>query len=173
MDGIFGVGIAEIIIIGLVLFIIGGPENTAKWARELGRWVRKGREVWADVMAQLENELGDDGKDIVDAAREVGQEMRELRSMTSPRGVMRSTLGAELKEVESDLKNPLAPPSVAQKKADGVSADAPKPLSTAANQNSDGAAGDEMVADPDIDTNPVQKSGSMYTAWMPPDKTSE
>ena len=33
MDGIFGVGLAEMLIIGLALFVIGGPENTAKWAR--------------------------------------------------------------------------------------------------------------------------------------------
>ena len=43
MDGIFGVGLAEMLIIGLVLFIIGGPENSAKWARELGRFVRLAR----------------------------------------------------------------------------------------------------------------------------------
>lgn len=174
MDGIFGVGVAEVLIIGLVLFVIGGPENTAKWARELGRWVRKGREMWAEVMAQLENELGEDGKEIVDAAREVGQEVRGLRSATSPRGVMRSALGAELKSAESELKNPLAPPPATKKDNQGVTAGDPKPISDTANAASEvGEASGSDAAPDSADQKPARKSGSVYSAWVQPNDTSD
>ena len=45
MDGIFGVGLAEMLIIGLALFVVGGPKNTAKWAREMGKMVRQVRQA--------------------------------------------------------------------------------------------------------------------------------
>ncbi len=90
MDGIFGVGLAEMLIIGLVLFIIGGPENTARWARELGRFVRRAREEWAKVVRELEGELGQEGREAFDALRELGQEVREVRQL--PQQVMREAI---------------------------------------------------------------------------------
>lgn len=139
MDGIFGVGVAEVIVIGLVLFIIGGPENTAKWARELGRWVRKAREAWSDVMAQLEDELGDEGKELVDAAREVGQEVRGLRSMNPTRGVIAKALETDLKitEVKSSASG-----------ATPTQQDSPDAETKTAAENG---------------------GGKRYAAWQPPD----
>lgn len=139
MDGIFGVGVAEVIVIGLVLFIIGGPENTAKWARELGRWVRKAREAWSDVMTQLEDELGDEGKELVDAAREVGQEVRGLRSMNPTRGAIARALEADLKITESKTSESTAKPS---------------------QQDSPASSTETAVADSD---------DARYAAWRPPD----
>lgn len=139
MDGIFGVGVAEVIVIGLVLFIIGGPENTAKWARELGRWVRKAREAWSDVMAQLEDELGDEGKELVDVAREVGQEMRGLRSITPTRAALNRALEADFKATTSKSGASTAKPS---------QQDSPASDTEPAATNSDSAR---------------------YAAWQPPD----
>ncbi len=91
MDGIFGVGLPEMIIIALVMFVIGGPENTAKWAREAGRILRKVRKAWDDMMAEVENELGPDGKELMDVTRELGRSARELRSVSSPTRLMSET----------------------------------------------------------------------------------
>jgi Sec-independent protein translocase protein TatA len=88
VDGIFGVGLAEMLIIGLALFIIGGPENTARWARELGRAVRKVRQSWDAIMAEVERELGPEGKELVEVTRELNQTARQLRSKSSARGVL-------------------------------------------------------------------------------------
>ena len=90
MDGIFGVGLAEMLIIGLVLFIIGGPENSAKWARELGRFVRLARQEWAKIASELEGELGAEGREALDAMRELGQEVREVRTL--PQQVLREAM---------------------------------------------------------------------------------
>jgi Sec-independent protein translocase protein TatA len=100
VEGIFGVGIAEILIIALALFVIGGPENTAKWARQMGRWVRQAREAWTHMMADMETELGPEGKEIMDAARELGRGARDLRSMNPTRRLM----GETLRQVEASLE---------------------------------------------------------------------
>ncbi len=92
MDGIFGIGIPELLIIFLLLFVVGGPANTAKWARELGKQMRKLRQVWAQMMAELENELGPEGKEIIDATRELSQSAYEMRKMNAPRKLMEETV---------------------------------------------------------------------------------
>ncbi|MBI5961065.1 MAG: hypothetical protein HY866_20165 [Chloroflexi bacterium] len=108
MDGIFGVGIPEMILIALVLFIVGGPTNTLKWAREMGRWTRKARTIWAELMADLEKEIGPEGKEALDAAREIGQEVRQLTSAASPRRMMGDVM--QLSDPLTETKDP-APPA--------------------------------------------------------------
>jgi Sec-independent protein translocase protein TatA len=114
MDGIFGVGLAEMLIIGLALFVIGGPKNTAKWARELGKMVRQVRQAWADVMADLENELGPEGKELMDAARELGQGTRPTRLLGDTMRMVESSLDVEAnvnKPAASAVKAPTTPPA--------------------------------------------------------------
>lgn len=110
MDGIFGVGIAEIIIIGLVILIIGGPKNAARWANELGKMVRKGRELWSQMMKELEKDVGDEGREIMDAARQLRREVDDIRGVANPRKLV-SQAGKVIddtkKEAASMVRQPL------------------------------------------------------------------
>jgi Sec-independent protein translocase protein TatA len=147
MDGIFGVGLAEMLIIGLALFVIGGPKNSAKWAREMGKMVRQVRQAWAQVMADLETELGPEGKELMDAARELGQGTREVTSMGRPTRL----LGETMKIVESSLDvEANVAKSTALADQPPVPTPAPKtaPTATAPSANGD---------------------GKKYNAWLPPD----
>ena len=150
MDGIFGVGLAEMLIIALALFIIGGPENTAKWARELGKMVYKGRKMWADVMAQMEQELGPEGKELMDVTRELGKGARDLRQMSPTKRV----LGETMRMVESsvDVKD-----SGAVKPRSGKS----EPASAAEPESAAGASSNGQN-----DQN--QADETKYRAWLPP-----
>lgn len=85
---IFGIGILELVIIGLVLVIVAGPQRSAIWAREIGRYITKFRQYVSVLMAELENEVGPDGRELLDVARDFKQQTSELRSMTSGRGVL-------------------------------------------------------------------------------------
>jgi Sec-independent protein translocase protein TatA len=105
MDGIFGVGISEIIIVLVILFVVGGPENTVKWARELGRWVRKARLMWADVVKELESDLGEDGKELLDAARELGQGVKDIRTMQPARKMLSEATQA-VEEIAAEIEAP-------------------------------------------------------------------
>jgi Sec-independent protein translocase protein TatA len=109
MDGIFGVGLAEMLIVGLALFIIGGPKNTAKWARDLGRMVRKVRETWSEIMAEMENELGPEGKEFMEVTRELSKGANDLRKFGSPqRRLLDQTMRVvdEATDIESVEKTP-------------------------------------------------------------------
>jgi Sec-independent protein translocase protein TatA len=141
MDGIFGVGLPEMLIIALVLFVVGGPKNSAKWARELGRMVRQVRLAWAEMMADLEKEMGPEGKELMDAARELGQGAREVTSMGRPSRL----IGDTMRMVES---------------ATDINADEPKPA--------DSAEKPPVAAPAQADTAP-STNGKKYTAWLPPE----
>lgn len=143
MDGIFGVGLPEMLIIGLALFVIGGPKNSAKWARELGKFVRQAREAWAQVVADLETEMGPEGKEIMDAARELGQGAREMRSMNPTRRVMNETL----RMVESS-----------------VNLDEDEPRGTT-EQPASSVAPPGEASSGDVPS----KNGKKYAAWLPPE----
>lgn len=145
MDGIFGVGVAEIIVVILVLFTVGGPENTAKWAREAGRWVRKAREAWSQVMAEMENELGPEGKEVMDAARELSKGVKEARNLSPTRRMVNETV----RMVESSV-------DVSEDKTESVSLPNPQTTQTEAEPQNGS-------------TTPTE---TKYTAWVSPDKAN-
>jgi Sec-independent protein translocase protein TatA len=89
MDGILGIGFAEMLIIALVLFVVGGPANTVKWARELGRTVRKARTLWQQMMAELEKDLPGT-QEAVNTLTELGQSVREITA--APQHMLNDTL---------------------------------------------------------------------------------
>ncbi|MBP8973748.1 MAG: hypothetical protein KBH93_07705 [Anaerolineae bacterium] len=147
MDGIFGVGLAEMAIIALALFIIGGPANTAKWARDLGRYVRKARQMWTEALAQFEQEVGPEGKEIMDAARELGHGARDITHMNPARQLMSETMrmveeATDTREVRSP--SPAKPPAPVPPASSPPAAEAERPA-------------------PADDT-------PRYPAWLPPDK---
>jgi len=148
MDGIFGVGLPEMVIIALALFIVGGPKNTAKWARELGVWVRKAREAWTQVIAEGENELGPEGKEVMDVARELGKGVNEVRNMNPTRRAMGETMRMVSDAVSLDEK-----PSSSATRMAGSTSDAPAP-----NGGSSGNNGSPKAPD------------NRYSAWVPPDR---
>lgn len=147
MDGIFGIGLAEMVIIALVLFIIGGPANTAKWARELGRFVRKARQMWAEALADLEQEIGPEGKEIMDAARELGHGARDVTRMNPTRQLMSETM--RMVEEATDTREVRSPSPTRH----------PAPVAPASSP-------------PPAEAEPPAPAGDAprYPAWTPPDK---
>ena len=145
MDGIFGVGLAEMVIIALALFVIGGPENTAKWARQAGRAMRQVREAWAEFTKDLEKELGPEGKELMDVTRELGQGAAELRRSTSPRRLLSES--AKAMEAMATRDETSAP-----------RADQPAASSKASSSETSAAPSEA----------PAAEETNRYRAWQPP-----
>lgn len=60
---IFGIGGFEVALVIIIALVVAGPGRMAVWARTLGRWVSKMRQLWSVTAAQLQRELDDAGVD--------------------------------------------------------------------------------------------------------------
>ena len=155
MDGIFGVGLWEMILIALVLMIVGGPRNTVKWAREAGRMTRQFQIAWHKLTADLTKELDDETREILTAGRDLATQTKKLATASSPKslaqgaGKVLKELEAELSDVEKEfIKQPIAKPT--NKKAEPAK-DSPAP--------------DQPIeTDGDMDAKP--DSGAKYEDWV-------
>jgi sec-independent protein translocase protein TatB len=56
----FEVGLVELGVIGLVALLVLGPERLPRAARTVGLYVRKARQSWYSVRADIERELAAD-----------------------------------------------------------------------------------------------------------------
>lgn len=56
----FEVGLFELAVIGLVALLVLGPEKLPRAARTVGLYVRKARQSWYSVRADIERELAAD-----------------------------------------------------------------------------------------------------------------
>ncbi|MBN1564486.1 MAG: hypothetical protein JXA10_11645 [Anaerolineae bacterium] len=180
MEGIFGVGLAEVLIVLLAMFVIGGPKNTAKWARQLGLWMRQLRQYWAQMMAEIEADLGDDGKELIDAAREFGIGAKQATNLSPQKRVMNETMKTVKNaiDIEANTRDVDAVPAKGTTiKFNTTPAATPKP-----NGATSRAAASESVADDAVDnasdaasdaasdtTQPDDSEPKRYVAWTAPD----
>lgn len=135
MDGIFGVGLAEMLIIVVVILVIGGPKNAVKWARDLGVMLSKVRKMWSAMVKELEKEMGDDAKELVKVSQELRQNVVDIR--TAPQKVIREA-AKMIDETQKETKAALQLPST----------------STAA-----------ITPPPAENNNPKESDTSKYSAW--------
>ncbi len=111
MDGIFGIGIPEILIVVILALIILGPQDMVKTARKLGRWVYRvyHSPTWRMIMSTSQ-ELRELPTKFV---REAGLEdtVAEIKSTTADvRAQLRETsadVSAELKDVSGQASGEL------------------------------------------------------------------
>ena len=106
---LFGVGAAELLVIGFFLLIVAGPKRSAEWARQAGEYLGQLRQLWQRMMDDLRNEMGDDANELLNTAQEIQRTATDFRQQTSPRNIA----GQAIKMVESNTKprefKPLTP----------------------------------------------------------------
>ena len=81
----FGIGFGEILVIGLVAFLVVGPKDLPQMAKQFGKWFVKFRRMTFDVrsgvddfMRQAENELRDE--ELTALRKELSHTADELKS---------------------------------------------------------------------------------------------
>jgi sec-independent protein translocase protein TatB len=70
MDGLFGIGGSELIVIIVLAGIVLGPERLARAAREIGRFVRNVKSYFSALSSELRAEL-----DVLDDLQKVKKEL--------------------------------------------------------------------------------------------------
>lgn len=70
MEGIFGIGGSELVVIFLLAAIILGPERLARAAREIGKFVKTFKSYFSTLSGELKAEL-----DILDELQKVKKDL--------------------------------------------------------------------------------------------------
>lgn len=81
---LFGIGAAELIVIGLVILVIAGPQRSAAWARQAGIYLRQFQQAWSKMMDEFRKELGPEGEQFTKAAQEITRTASQVRQAVSP-----------------------------------------------------------------------------------------
>jgi len=111
MDGIFGVGISEILVIIVIMLVVGGPKNMVKWSREAGRILRDMRLAWDRFSKEMEKELDPEAKELLKSSRQLTQNIADIRNTTDPKRLVRQVSKAleekiTLPEIPSETEAP-------------------------------------------------------------------
>jgi len=70
MDGIFGIGGGELVVVILLAAIVLGPERLARAAREIGKFVKNVKAYFATLSGELKAEL-----DVLDELQKVKKDL--------------------------------------------------------------------------------------------------
>ena len=93
---LFDINGGEWLILFVVAALVIGPKRIPVYAEQLGRWVRRGREFLRDAKARVDEELGEEAKDLDWAALDPRQYdprriVREALTDTPPPAVRQVT----------------------------------------------------------------------------------
>jgi sec-independent protein translocase protein TatB len=72
MDGIFGIGGNELLVVLLLAAIVLGPERLVRSAREIGKFIRNVKNYFSALTDELKSEL-----DILDDIKEVKNDLNK------------------------------------------------------------------------------------------------
>ncbi len=105
----FDFGFGELLLLAVIALVVLGPERLPVAARLAGLWIRKARQQWNQVKAELENELADD-----ELRKQLREAQEALRQGTRPVRELHDGLAASA----AALARPLSPPALAETHAE-------------------------------------------------------
>jgi sec-independent protein translocase protein TatB len=122
---IFGIGGAEIILIFIIMIVVAGPKRMARWAYQLGVYMGKLRQMWAQVALQIEQEMKAAGMDV-----EVPRDLPNRANMTAMIAKAGRPLSEPIqqagRELERDLQSAQSDLQAAETATKATAADALK-----------------------------------------------
>ncbi|NNU27922.1 twin-arginine translocase TatA/TatE family subunit [Isoptericola sediminis] len=62
--GVFGINGGELVVIIVLALVLVGPERLPRYAAQLGRLVRQGKVMLQDAKTRVDDELGDEFRDV-------------------------------------------------------------------------------------------------------------
>ncbi len=133
----FDMGMWEILLIGVILLIVVGPERLPKLARTAGLWINKARSMVASVRSEVERELR-----VEELRRSISEQTKteEFRKLTDEVKAIGSDLGSSIDKSTSRVGDTLR--SVGGSKTDA------SPVATPDNDPQDPGPPDSRPASP-------------------------
>jgi sec-independent protein translocase protein TatB len=89
MNGtLFGVGPLEVLVIGILILLVLGPERLPELTRQMGRALRRLRQTYVAFTQEFKDELQPIAQDIDEVTRELRQEVAAIREAADLRSVL-------------------------------------------------------------------------------------
>ena len=149
---LFGVGPLEALLVGVIAFILVGPDKFPELARQAGKWYRVARAFTADVMADVQGAVKEIEAE-VDAT--TGGGLKSIRELTDS-----ST--SILQEARADLETATASAQAAYESPEATTTvEASDPLPSEAIPLT------EVAAEPAVDAEPVANPFASVPAGQP------
>jgi sec-independent protein translocase protein TatB len=90
MNGtIFGIGPLEVLVIGILILLVFGPERLPEFTRSLGTALRRLRETYVAFTQEFKGELQPIAQDLDEVTREIRQEVDAIRQAADLRSVLK------------------------------------------------------------------------------------
>ncbi|TAJ17294.1 MAG: twin-arginine translocase TatA/TatE family subunit [Dehalococcoidia bacterium] len=162
---LFGVGPLEALLVGVIAFILVGPDKFPELARQAGKWYRVARAFTADVMEDVQGAVKEIEAE-VDAT--TGGGLRSIRELTESSTGLLSEARADLEAATSSAQAAMESTDTATA-ATGISAAEPE---TAAVEPIASADASTEVAPFVVEAAPAEPVPAAFTA-MPPAQSPE
>jgi len=89
MNGtILGIGPLEVLLIGILILLVFGPERLPEFARGLGKALRRLRETYLAFTQEFKGDLQPIAQDLDEVTRELRQEVQAIREAADIRAVL-------------------------------------------------------------------------------------
>jgi|GEM_PF-1450248 len=99
MNGIFGVGPLEVVVVLILVLLVFGPERLPELTRNLGSMIRRLRETYLQFVTEFRDELVPIATEIDAATRDLRQDLYAIREAADIRGLIPS--------ITADALNPM------------------------------------------------------------------
>lgn len=117
---LFGIGPLEALLVGVITFILVGPDKFPELARQAGRWYRVARAFSADVMADVQGAVKEIEAE-VDAT--TGGGLRSIRELTESSASILTEARADMEAATSSAQAAIEPPPAATEPAPALAAE--------------------------------------------------
>ena len=74
------IGLFELLIVGVLLFVVVGPERMPEFFGQIGRWARYGRDWWSQMRGEISREIDRESAPLKHMAGEMQQHVDGIRS---------------------------------------------------------------------------------------------
>ena len=111
MNGtIFGIGPLEVLVIGILILLIFGPERLPEFTRGIGTALRRLRETYVGFTQEFKGELQPIAQDIESVTSEIRKEVEAIREAADIRSILQPFADDVNKAVKLEEIKPLVKP---------------------------------------------------------------
>lgn len=111
MNGIFGVGPLEVVVVLILVLLVFGPERLPELTRNLGSMIRRLRETYLQFVTEFRDELAPIATEIDAATRDLRQDLYAIREAADIRGLIPTITADELNPMKPLPPGTTTPPA--------------------------------------------------------------